>query len=660
MPRYLTKSKLKIALECPTKLYYYDRPERYPNRMTDDSFLQALAEGGFQVGELAKCLHPGGVDVETLSHQKALDHTAELLQQEEVIVYEAAVAFESFFIRIDVLKKTGDTYELIEVKAKSFDSTVEGDPFRTAKGWIKSPWLPYLQDVAFQTWVLEQSRPEARVDPFLMLADKGRRASVDGLNQRFRIARDGRRTRVSLHGDTSLDGLGQPVLSVIDVRSHVDQVLEDQAVDPDKQEGEALRGFLERARAYADLYRGNRKFPVTVGRKCKTCEYHSGRINENLPDGFQECWTQALGWTAAQFKRPHVFDLWNFRNGPILNRGPYLLEELDPETVFMKQTKNDGLVYSGKSAPRQHLQMRMALEENDEEFVDPALFDAMATWRWPLHLIDFETSIGALPFSSGRRPYEQTAFQFSCHTLHEDGHFEHREWISCEAGVFPNYEFLRQLKTVLECDDGSIFRYAAHENTVLRQIYDQIQRDVDRIPDAQALMKWIDDVTQWEEEDLDGNSRRVEGGRNMVDLCDLVKHHYYQRRMGGSNSIKKVLPAVLSVSEFLRTKYSQPYDGTNHREQIWWQRDPVTGEVVDPYKLLSPLINDAELTEDQALDLDAEVDDGGAALVAFGKLQFEELAPAERERLVKSLLRYCELDTLAMVMIVEHWLSLND
>ena len=49
----------------------------------------------------------------------------------------------------------------------------------------------------------------------------------------------------------------------------------------------------------------------------------------------------------------------------------------------------------------------------------------------------------------------------------------------------------------------------------------------------------------------------------------------------------------------------------------------------------------------------ANVSDGGAALTAYGKLQFENVSDQERAELEKALLNYCELDTLAMVMIYE-------
>lgn len=40
---------------------------------------------------------------------------------------------------------------------------------------------------------------------------------------------------------------------------------------------------------------------------------------------------------------------------------------------------------------------------------------------------------------------------------------------------------------------------------------------------------------------------------------------------------------------------------------------------------------------------------------AYGRLQYQQLDEAERDRLASALLRYCKLDTLAMVMIWESW-----
>lgn len=78
--RYLTKSRFTLALECPTKLFYTGKSRQYANRNLDDEFLTALAEGGFQVGELAKLMNPGGVAVTAAGNAEALAQTAELLR----------------------------------------------------------------------------------------------------------------------------------------------------------------------------------------------------------------------------------------------------------------------------------------------------------------------------------------------------------------------------------------------------------------------------------------------------------------------------------------------------------------------------------------------------------------------------------------------------
>ena len=73
-PRYLTKSRFKLAAECPTKLFYSSN-KAYKNTNSEDSFLAFLADGGFQVGELAKLMYPGGYEVKAKIHAEAEEET---------------------------------------------------------------------------------------------------------------------------------------------------------------------------------------------------------------------------------------------------------------------------------------------------------------------------------------------------------------------------------------------------------------------------------------------------------------------------------------------------------------------------------------------------------------------------------------------------------
>ncbi len=44
-------------------------------------------------------------------------------------------------------------------------------------------------------------------------------------------------------------------------------------------------------------------------------------------------------------------------------------------------------------------------------------------------------------------------------------------------------------------------------------------------------------------------------------------------------------------------------------------------------------------------------------MMAYARMQFMDMSDTERNVIIKGLLKYCELDTLAMVMIWEHWQS---
>ena len=153
--RLFTKSAFKTALTCPRQLYYYYDSQTYANQNNDDGFLQALAEGGFQVGELAKIYYgvDADSDIKTLDYVSSIEQTKKLFERDDVCIAEAAFRYKNCFVRVDLLKKNDNTLELIEVKAKSWD---EKSSFTQKKNSnrIASDILPYLYDVAFQKWVV--------------------------------------------------------------------------------------------------------------------------------------------------------------------------------------------------------------------------------------------------------------------------------------------------------------------------------------------------------------------------------------------------------------------------------------------------------------------------------------------------------------------------
>lgn len=169
-------------------------------------------------------------------------------------------------------------------------------------------------------------------------------------------------------------------------------------------------------------------------------------------------------------------------------------------------------------------------------------------------------------------------------------------------------------------------------------------------------MDWIKTITH----STGDSAEKWCGDRDMVDLYQVVKKYYYDPSMGGSISLKAVLPAVLNTSNYLKDKYSKPIYGStagikslNFSNQTWLKIDEA-GKVISPYKQLPPLFDNVD--DIDKLDLlitDTNLADGGAAMSAYARMQFTEMSDGESKELQNALLKYCELDTLAMVMIWE-------
>lgn len=650
----LTKSKFKLACECPTKLSYVD-DKGYENTSMDDTFLEALADGGYQIGELVKAYHPEGLNIEALDKEESLAQTNELLKRNNVIIFEAAIQYGSMFIRVDMLKKQGNEIELYEVKAKSYDITKDGDFKNKTKGY-QSGWMPYLLDIAFQWFVTKKAFPQNSIDCFLTLVDKRATAKTDGINQKFKVTEDKKnRKRVVTCNYLSQQDLSTNFLT----HRHVMPVIKDlfegaNAFTIPNCPGETLEQNINQL---ANLYEQHIRIAPVIGSKCKKCEFKV-KSNPELKDGFKQCWKEELRWSDKDFEQPTVLDIWNYRKADAL---------VKERRIHFKDLTEEDFGLSGEETnfallpkERQWLQVEKVINNDGSAFFDSdGLKKEMATWEWPLHMIDFETNTVALPFFKGMHPYETIAFQFSHHVIYKDGRVEHAgEFLNTKPGEFPNFAFIRALKAQLEKDEGSIFRYSNHENTVLCAIHRQLQVSDD--VDKEELMRFIETITNKKDKKKGFLWR---GDRDMIDLWDLVKKYYYDPATKGSNSIKAVLPAVLNQSQFLQKKYGEPIYGSeeipsfNFKKFTWLKRDSESSNIIDPYKQLPRMFEDINELDFELLSGDDELNNGGLALTAYAKCQFTEMSDYERNELEKGLLKYCELDTLAMVMIVEAWMD---
>ena len=649
--RYLTKSRYKLGLECPNKLYFTKKENEFLNLKSEDSFLMALASGGFQVEELARMHYPEGILVEELDaydYDVLAANTTRLLKRDNIVIFEAAFIYEGLFIRTDILVKKGNQIELIEVKAKSYNPDNDFE-FSGKNRNIKSSWKPYLFDLAFQKHVVKKSNPTYDVTPYLMLADKSKTTTIDGLNQKFRITKNtSERTGIIKHIDKLTNPDKESVLSKVNMTNLVSRIEkgQDRLID-------ALN-FEESIDALSNFYSTDQYFnyPIEAG-KCKKCEFRvqTNNLSSNLKSGFEYCWSKQLNLGNDFFKKPNLFDIWDFRSWQKIK---------DPNDILLEKVSKDHIggvkLESGKISrtERQWIQIEKSIRGETSPYVlKEELKEEMASWKYPLNFIDFETSTVPLPFFAGQKPYEQVAFQFSHHIYHKDGTIEHAsEFISTESGVYPNFLFARALMKALSKNNGSVFKFATHENTIVNAIIEQLVYSKET--DKYELISFLKSISHSKK---NITQEAWKGERDMIDLCKVIKHFYYNPLTNGSNSIKKVLPAVFETSTFIREKYSKPIGQINlgsknfQKSKIWLEE--IDNKIQDPYLSLPKIFN--EHTPDFELISEMEeLADGGAALTAFGKLQYTDMSIEERKAITNSLLRYCELDTLAMVMIYEH------
>jgi len=378
-----------------------------------------------------------------------------------------------------------------------------------------------------------------------------------------------------------------------------------------------------------------------------------------MKNGFKECWIKQASFTDEDFNKPLILDVWSWRKRTeLIQKGIYFQTSIN-ESYFPKLADKKIPGSGLSSSDRQFLQIQMSSKNDSTPYLDlEYIRNEFSSFTYPLHMIDFETSMSAIPFHKGKHPYEQLAFQFSHHKIESDGTITHAgEFIASQRGIFPNYDFVRALKKELEHDKGTIFRYAAHENTVLNQIRVQLLESQET--DRESLISFIESITHSKGEE--GYDRA--GSRDMYDMLDLIKKGYYHISMKGSNSIKYVLPAILNSSNYLKSKYSQPIYGNSIKSLNFTnfkvvEIDESTGLVKSPYQRLLPVlegINQDVLNMEFLYDESETIKAGGAAAVAFGRLQYTKMTDHEREQVVKSLLRYCEIDTLAMVLIWEYF-----
>jgi hypothetical protein len=152
----LSKSLFKLGLTCPIKLKHALAQPVLPRQADGNDYMQQLARGGYMFEKLVKVYHPGeDMFVAKESHADASARTLAKIKAGDCTLHEATFAVGSLMARSDIVRVTGETLDLIEIKSASaeIESKLQADP----KELLKKSWEPYVVDLAYQVHVARQA-----------------------------------------------------------------------------------------------------------------------------------------------------------------------------------------------------------------------------------------------------------------------------------------------------------------------------------------------------------------------------------------------------------------------------------------------------------------------------------------------------------------------
>ena len=154
--------------------------------------------------------------------------------------------------------------------------------------------------------------------------------------------------------------------------------------------------------------------------------------------------------------------------------------------------------------------------KDNVEWVGPRLKAALQTARYPVHHLDFETFMPAIPKYPLTRPYQVIPTQWSNHIETEDGGISHDEYLSMEARD-PREEIARTLLDSVG-KEGTICVYSEYERHILECL-------CEAVPSLKQELQLII--------------------ARLWDLHPVIRDNYYHPEFQGSFSIKSVLPALV-------------------------------------------------------------------------------------------------------------------
>jgi len=170
------------------------------------------------------------------------------------------------------------------------------------------------------------------------------------------------------------------------------------------------------------------------------------------------------------------------------------------------------------------LQQRVVeVTKSGERFLDvSAIREVLATWKFPLVFLDFETTNPAIPRYQAVGPYMHVPFQFSVHYMESlNGEVTHQEFLHT-LPTDPRPTLIPALLKACEGESSIVAYYGRFETDRINEM-------------AKAFPEYASD--------LEALPQRI------VDPLPLIREFIYDKEFEGSFSLKAVVPALLGEEQ---------------------------------------------------------------------------------------------------------------
>lgn len=116
---YLSKSLFIRGLQCHKSLYLHKYHPDLKDEISEEQ--KTLFQSGVNVGIYAQKLFPGGVEIpfDDVSLSKQIKRTMIEIENGTKVIYEAAFSYDNVFVKVDILRKTENGWEIYEVKGST-------------------------------------------------------------------------------------------------------------------------------------------------------------------------------------------------------------------------------------------------------------------------------------------------------------------------------------------------------------------------------------------------------------------------------------------------------------------------------------------------------------------------------------------------------------